>query len=58
MENTSEVIRHMVDNILQGNNTDALENFGEIISSKISDNLDTRKIEIASTLGAKDEDTE
>jgi hypothetical protein len=58
MENTSEVIRHMVDNILQGNNTDALKGFEDIVSDKITDSIEARKVEIASTLGAKDEDTE
>lgn len=58
MENTSEVIRQMVDNILQGNNTDALKGFEDIVSDKITDSIEARKVEIASTLGAKDEDTE
>lgn len=58
MDNGSTVIRHMVDSILQGNNTDSLEDFKTVISDKISDSLEIRKREIASSLGEKDEDTE
>jgi hypothetical protein len=47
----STVIQHMVDNILMGKNTEAMDNFGEVISAKVSDALDARRIEIASTLG-------
>lgn len=56
MEHASEVIRHMVDNILLGKNTEAVENFGEVISQKVSDSLSARKIEIASTLGNREEE--
>lgn len=58
MENASEVIRHMVDNILMGNGVDAVENFGEVISQKVTDSLAARKIEIASTLGQTETENE
>lgn len=58
MENSSEVIRHMIDNILQGNNTDALQNFEDIVSGKMADSIDNKKIEIASTLGAKEDESQ
>ena len=47
----STVIQHMVDNILLGKNAEAMENFGDAISAKVSDVLDAKRIEIASTLG-------
>jgi len=56
MEHASEVIRHMVDNILLSNSVEAVENFGEVISQKVTDSLAARKIEIASTLGNTEEE--
>lgn len=47
----STVIQHMVDNILLGKNTEALDDFNAAMSTKVSDALDTRRVEIASTLG-------
>lgn len=47
----SAVIQHMVDNILMGKNTEAMENFGDAISAKITNVLDVKRIEIASSLG-------
>jgi hypothetical protein len=54
----STVIQHMVDNILMGKNTEAMDNFGEVISAKVSDALDARRIEIASTLGQTETENE
>lgn len=54
----SETLKNMINNIMAGNNTDAVENFNDVISAKVSDALETRKKEIAATLGEKDEDTE
>jgi hypothetical protein len=55
---TNETVASMLDRVLSGESSDALNDFQEIISSKISDALDIKKVEIASSLGAKDEDTE
>ena len=46
-----EVIRSMVDDILADRGTDAMEKFNIAVSSKLSDAIDDRKIEIASSLG-------
>ena len=54
----SETLKNMINNIMAGNNTDAVENFNDVISAKVSDAIETRKKEIAATLGEKDEDTE
>lgn len=48
----------MVNNILQGQNAEAIELFNSVISDKVDNALSAKKMEIASTLGAKDEDTE
>jgi hypothetical protein len=53
-----ENIRVMIDNVLQGNNTEALDAFNTVISGKVDDSLSARKTEIAATIGEKDEDTE
>ena len=53
-----ENIRDMIDNVLQGNNTEALDAFNTVISGKVDDSLSARKTEIAATIGEKDEDTE
>lgn len=54
----STVIHHMVDDIINGNNSDALAKFNEIISGKLTDALEDRKMEIASTLGKEQEEQE
>jgi len=48
---TSEVIRSMVDDILADRGSDALEKFNISISTKLSDAIDDRKVEIASSIG-------
>lgn len=53
-----ETVRDILDNILQGNNTEALDAFNTVISGKVDDALSAKKTEIAATIGAKDEDTE
>ena len=43
-------IEDMIDDILSGDNTEAKEKFNTIVSSKLADVLDQRKIDIASNL--------
>ena len=47
----STVIHHMVDSIINNQQNDALATFNEIMSNKITDALDAKKIEIASNIG-------
>lgn len=44
-------IRTMIDNILSNKESDALVNFETIVADKLTDSLESRKQEIASTLG-------
>jgi hypothetical protein len=48
----SELIKQMLDNLVDGNQAEAQENFNDAISVKISDMLDARKIQVAQQLGA------
>ena len=50
--NHSELIRDMLDNIYTDSNADAQQNFTDLISMKLTDALDQRKMEIAQQLGA------
>ena len=52
---TSDVIQHMVDTILAGNATDATDQFKSLMSYKISDALDNKKVELSQSLYARDE---
>ena len=54
----STIIHHMVDDIINGQQSDALTKFNEIISGKLTDALEDRKIEIASTIGQEQEHEE
>ena len=54
----STIIHHMVDDIINGQQSDALTKFNEIISGKLTDALEDRKIEIASTIGKEQEHEE
>jgi hypothetical protein len=49
MESTA--IQQMVDNIILGNQADAIKNFNDAMASKLSDALDDKKTEIASSIG-------
>ena len=49
MESTA--IQQMVDNIILGNQADAIKNFNDAMASKLSDALDDRKTSIASSIG-------
>lgn len=50
----STVIHHMVDSIINNQQNDALATFNEIMSNKITDALDARKIELAATIGKEE----
>jgi hypothetical protein len=49
----STVIHHMVDSIINNQQNDALAKFNEIMADKITDALDAKKVEIASTIGTE-----
>ena len=48
----SEVIKNMLDNIIDDKQADAQENFTDLLSQKVTDALDARKQEIAKQMGA------
>lgn len=50
-----EAIKNMIDNILDDNAAGAQENFLDVLSTKVTDALDAKKIEVAQNLGAHDE---
>jgi len=47
---TTEIINKMIDDIIDGNNTDAKNGFESALSTKLTDAIDARKIEIAQSL--------
>jgi hypothetical protein len=47
----STVIHHMVDSIINNQQTDAMEKFNEIMATKVTDALDAKKMELASNIG-------
>lgn len=44
----------MIDDIIDGNNTDARDSFDAAISNKLTDALDVRKIELAQSIYSKE----
>ena len=46
----SEVIRHMVNDILSDKSADAMEKFNSMMATRVSDALDTKKQDTASSL--------
>lgn len=54
---TNELVRSMIDDVLQGNAAAAQEKFGDIISVKSMQALDARKVELAQSVfqGKSDE---
>ena len=48
----------MIDDIIDGNNTDAKAGFESALSSKLTDALDVRKVELAQSIYSKEEDNE
>ena len=55
---TAEIINKMIDDIIDGNNTDAKDGFESALSSKLTDALDAKKIEIAQSLYNQEVDVE
>jgi hypothetical protein len=54
----SAVIQNMIDNIINNKQADALQDFNTAMANKISDALDVRKVEIASSIGKTTIDVE
>lgn len=48
----SDLIRQMLDNLIDGNQAEAQENFNDAMALKVTDALDARKIEVAQNMGA------
>ena len=55
---TREIINKMIDDIIDGNNTDAKDGFETAISNKLTDALDAKKIEIAQSIYSKEVEDE
>ena len=55
---TTEIINKMIDDIIDGNNTDAKDGFESALSTKLTDAIDARKIELAQSIYSKEEDNE
>lgn len=51
---TREIINKMIDDIIDGNNTDAKDGFESALSTKLTDALDAKKIEIAQSIYSKE----
>jgi len=50
----NQVIRSMVDSILQGDSAKAKGTFDNLISARVSDALDNKKIELAQSIYSRD----
>lgn len=50
----SEVIQHMVNDILMDRSTDAMEKFNTLMADRMQNAIDDRKIEVAQTVYATD----
>ncbi len=55
---TKEIINKMIDDIIDGNNTDAKDGFESALSNKLTDALDARKIELAQSIYSKEVEDE
>ena len=53
---TKDIIDSLIDDILDGNNSEAQEKFDSAIASKVVDTLDARKKELAQTIYSSEED--
>ena len=51
---TTEIINKMIDDIIDGNNTDAKDGFESALSNKLTDAIDARKIELAQSIYTKE----
>jgi hypothetical protein len=54
----STVIHHMVDDIINGQQSDALTKFNEIVALKLADALEIKKMEFAAAIGKEQEEHE
>ena len=54
----STVIQSMVDSIINNQQSDAVEKFNEIIASKVSDALEAKKQEVATSIVTEKEHEE
>jgi len=48
--NKSEIINQMINHIIDNKNTEAGESFNSLISAKLNDALEAKKIEVAQTI--------
>ena len=55
---TKDIINKMIDDIIDGNNTEARDSFDAAISNKLTDALDAKKIELAQSVYSKEEQDE
>jgi len=55
---TKDIINKMIDDIIDGNNTDAKDGFESALSNKLTDVLDARKIELAQSIYTKEVEDE
>jgi len=55
---TTEIINKMIDDIIDGNNTDEKDGFKSALSNKLTDALDARKIELAQSIYTKEVEDE
>lgn len=53
---TKDIINSLIDDILDGNNSEAQEKFDSAIATKVVDVLDARKKELAQTIYSSQED--
>lgn len=56
MSEYSEVIKSMVDSILGGNSVEAQDTMNTLLANKVSDAMDDKKKEIATTLYNREEE--
>lgn len=47
---TNEIINNLIDHIVQDNNTDATELVHQLLSTKVNDTLEARKVEVAQNI--------
>lgn len=50
----TSAIKDMLDNLINNNQAEAQDIFNDIMSAKVTDVLDQKKIEVAQQLGAND----
>ena len=55
---SNDLVRNLVDNLLANREADAMQDFNAAMAAKLTDAFDTRRQEIASTLGQSTEEEE